>query len=77
MATFERFCTRIENRRGDMLGDLMSSMRVWLDRRGIDVVSFDSAPTRRGNVAFDVYFRNEEDAVLFGQEFGRQHAYRR
>lgn len=76
MAISEQFCARIENRRGDLLGDFMSSMRVWLDRRGIDVVSFNSAPERRGNITFDVYFRNEEDAVLFRQEFGRQHVAR-
>ena len=71
-----QFCARIESRRGNALGDFMSSMRVWLDRRGIDVAGFASAPQTRGIVTFDVYFRSEEDVVLFRREFGSRHASR-
>jgi hypothetical protein len=70
------FRARIESRRGDALGDVMSSMRVWLDRSGIDVVGFDFVPGTRGIVAFDVYFRNEVDVALFQHEFGRRHVSR-
>ena len=69
------FCARIQSRRGDTLGDVMSSMRVWLDRRHIDLVGFDSVAVTRSLVAFDVYFRNEEDVVLFQQEFGRRYVH--
>ena len=67
------FRARIESRRGDALGDFMSSMRVWLDRCRIDVVGFDSVPGTRSILAFDVYFRNGEDVALFRHEFGRRH----
>ena len=70
------FCTRIHGRRGDALGDFMSSIRVWLDRRRIDLAGFAPVPATRGPVAFDVYFRNEEDVVLFRQEFGGRHVSR-
>jgi hypothetical protein len=70
------FRARIESRRGNALGDVMSSMRVWLDRSGIDVVAFDFVPATRSSVAFDVYFRNEVDVVLFQHEFARRHGSR-
>lgn len=66
------FCARIQSRRGDTLGDFMSSIRVWLDHRRIDLVGFDPVPVTRGIVAFDMYFRSEDTVVLFQQEFGRQ-----
>jgi len=66
------FCARIQSRRGDTLGDFMSSIRVWLDRRRIDVVGFDPVPLTRGLITFDVYFRSEDTVVLFQQEFGRR-----
>ena len=65
------FCARIKSRPGEELSDFMSSMRVWLDHRHIDLAGFDSAPVTRGIVAFDAYFRNEEDVVRFRREFGR------
>jgi hypothetical protein len=70
MAARTELCVRVETRRGDTLSELMSSMRVWLDRRAIDVVSFTSLPTKDGLVAFNVCFRTESDVVLFRQEFG-------
>ena len=70
------FCARIESRRGDALGHVMNSMRVWLDRCGIDVVAFDFVPATRSLVALDVYFRNETDVVLFQHEFGRRYVSR-
>jgi uncharacterized protein (DUF934 family) len=70
------FRARIESRRGHALGDVMSSMRVWLDRCGIDVVAFDFVRATRSLVAFDVYFRNEVDVALFQHEFGRRHVSR-
>src|ERR1700761_7259952 len=70
MAARTELCVRVETRRGDTLSELMSSMRVWLDRRAIDVVSFTSLPTTDGLVAFNVCFRTENDVVLFRQEFG-------
>jgi hypothetical protein len=70
------FCARIESRRGDALGRVMNSMRVWLDRCGIDVVAFDFVRATRSLVAFDVYFRNEVDVALFQHEFGRRHVSR-
>src|SRR5689334_18844515 len=71
------FCARIENRRGDALGALMSSMRVWLDRRRIDVVGFASVPRTRGIAAFDCISEakkmssysdtNSEDGTFLGR----------
>ena len=52
--------------------EFMSSIRIWLDRRRIDLVGFAPVPVTYGIVAFDVYFRNEQDVVLFQQEFGRR-----
>jgi hypothetical protein len=70
------FCARIEGRRGDTFGDFMSRIRVWLDHRRIDVVGFDPVPGTRG-ITFDVYFRSEDNVVLFQQKFGRRHVSRR
>jgi hypothetical protein len=53
------FCARIKSRHGDTLGDFMSSIRVWLDRRRIDVVGFDPVSMTGGILAFDMYFRSE------------------
>ena len=71
-----RFCARIRSRRGDTFGDFMSSIRVWLDHRRIDLVGFAPVPVTRGIVAFDLYFRREEDVILFREEFGRRHVSR-
>jgi hypothetical protein len=38
------FRARIESRPGEGLGDFMSSMRVWLDHRHIDLAGFSSVP---------------------------------
>jgi len=70
------FCARIQSRRGDTLGDFMSSVRVWLDRRRIDVAGFAPVPVTRGILAFDLYFRSEDEVVLLQQEFGRRHVSR-
>jgi hypothetical protein len=66
------FRARIKSRHGDTLGDFMSSIRVWLDRRRIDVVGFDPVSMTGGILAFDMYFRSEDTVVLFQQEFGRR-----
>jgi hypothetical protein len=70
------FRARIQSRRGDTLGDFMSSVRVWLDRRRIDLAGFAPVPVTSGPLAFDVYFRSEDEVVLFQQEFGRRHVSR-
>ena len=67
-----QFYARVQSRRGDTLAEFMSSIRIWLDRRRIDLVGFAPIPVTHGIVAFDVYFRNEQDVVLFQQEFGRR-----
>ena len=65
------FCARIKSRPGEGLGDFMSSIRVWLDHRRINLAGFESVPVTRGILAFDVYFRREDEVVRFRQEFGR------
>jgi hypothetical protein len=54
----------------------MSTIRVWLDRRRIDVAGFAPVPVARGILAFDLYFRSEDEVVLLQQEFGRRHVSR-
>ena len=65
------FRARIEGQPGEALGEVMGSIRVWLDRRRIDLAGFDAVPVTHGIVALDVYFRHEADVVRFRQEFGR------
>jgi hypothetical protein len=67
------FCARVESRPNEALGDFMSSIRVWLDRRRIDLVGFKSAPGTSGIAAFDLYFQSDEAAVLFRREFARNY----
>ena len=60
MAVCTEFCARVENPRGDTLGELMSTIRLWLDRQRIDLVNFTFVTTRSGIVAFDAYFKTEK-----------------
>jgi hypothetical protein len=76
MSVPAEFCARIQSRHGDTLGNFMSNIRVWLDRRRIDLVRFDHVSVTRGRVAFDMYFRNEQDVALFTREFGRRNVSR-
>ena len=44
------FVHALRSRRGDTLGGVKSSVRVWLDHRRIDVVGFAPVPVTRGIV---------------------------
>jgi hypothetical protein len=48
---------------------LMSDMRTWLDHQGIQPRGFNAITLDGGNVAFDVEFRNADQAALFRATF--------
>ncbi len=52
------------------LAETMAEMRSWLDRHSVETVGFKVERTViLPNIAFDLQFRSEDDAVLFEQAF--------
>jgi len=59
----------IETPSGSSLVEAMRTFRSWFDRCRIQPTLFQ-AVFRDGAVEFEVYFRTEDEAELFRQEFG-------
>jgi hypothetical protein len=63
------FTIRIEKPEA-ALGDTMNEMRMWLDRHMVRPVEFRTErAVMLPNIAFDVRFRSEDEAVLFERVF--------
>jgi len=60
---------RVEHSRGSSVGLLMSDMRTWLDHQGIQPMDFKAVTLPFGTVAFDLEFRNVDQATLFRSAF--------
>ena len=51
------------------VGQVMNNLRVWLDHQGIEPAGFLPVRLTTGQLAFDVHFRQEQQAVLFEEAF--------
>jgi hypothetical protein len=49
----------------------MTDMRTWLDRNGIEPVSFHTRPSRRGGFRVELRFSYSDQADRFAQAFGQ------
>jgi len=52
------------------IGNRLGDMRTWLDRNSIDLLRFATVTLSVEDVAFDVQFRDLENATLFRAAFG-------
>jgi hypothetical protein len=52
------------------VGMLMNDLRIWLDHQHIEPADFVPIRLAGGQLAFDVHFRHEQQAVLFEEAFG-------
>jgi len=52
------------------VGQMMNNLRVWLDHQGIEPADFVPVRLADGELAFDVHFQQEQQAVLFEAAFG-------
>jgi hypothetical protein len=69
MAVTSLFTIRIEKPEA-MLGETMQEMRIWLGKHMVLPVEFKIERTGSlPNIAFDVRFRSEDEAVLFERIF--------
>jgi hypothetical protein len=48
----------------------MGNLRIWLDHRNIEPADFVPIRLADGQLSFDVYFRQKEQAVQFQAAFG-------
>jgi hypothetical protein len=51
------------------LGDIMNSIRLWLDTHKIQPVEFTSRPSEGGAVILVICFGTEDEANLFERDF--------
>lgn len=65
---------QVEKRPGVSVGKMLSDMRVWLDHQGINPIGFKTITLAAGNVVFEVYFRNPQQAALFRAAFAPREA---
>ena len=68
MAPTRPFTIRIEKPEA-ALAETMNEMRSWLDKHQVEPVEFKIAMTGFPGIAFDVQFKNEEEAVLSERMF--------
>ena len=69
MAPDPTFVVRVEKQPGDTFGGTMNVIRIWLDHRHIQPVSFLPITNTRSGVGFEISFNSEEEAHLFEREF--------
>src|SRR5438067_205621 len=72
MTVLMEFVARLEERSRDGLGGVRKSIRVSLDRGGIDLVGFDPVQIKHGISAFDVDVRREERVLFVRQELAKR-----
>ena len=53
----------------DAVGAFMNNLRVWLDHLQVEPADFVPVRLGDGHLAFDVHFRQKEQATLFRQAF--------
>ncbi|HYM71960.1 MAG TPA: hypothetical protein VET89_03190 [Stellaceae bacterium] len=58
----------VEQPSGVSLSQTMGAISVWLDTQGIEPLSFQPVALAKG-IGFELRFRDEKDAHLFGEEF--------
>jgi hypothetical protein len=63
------FCIEIQKPVNVSLGDIMNSIRLWLDTHKIQPVEFTSRPSEGGAVTLVICFGTEEEANLFERDF--------
>ena len=51
------------------VGAFMNNLRIWLDHLHIEPADFVPVRLGDGHLAFDVHFRQKEQAILFRQAF--------
>jgi hypothetical protein len=69
MAPDPTFVVRVEKQPGDTFSGTMNVIRMWLDHRHIQPVSFKPVANARSGVGFEVGFNSENEAHLFEREF--------
>ena len=67
--TTSNLLVRVDYLPGSSVGLLMSDMRTWLDHKRIQPTDFKPTTLPFGSIAFDVQFRDTNEAALFRAAF--------
>jgi hypothetical protein len=51
------------------IAQAMTDMRTWLDQNGIEPISFQTRPSRRGNFRIELRFSRSDQASRFAEAF--------
>ena len=69
MALSSAYIVRVEKQPEGLFCDIMNGIRLWLDHRKIQPVSFKPVANVQNGVGFEIAFNSENEACLFERAF--------